>query len=1212
MHDPQQNSSRPLISITPRKKSVRFNITSPSPRIPKLTNPNELNHHSHPLNVSYTIPSTTINIDHITNQSHMQHLNNHIEYIPTTRRDNLQIIGEKILPQTKTLDELHQFMKIKAENIRRNMTQVARTFNHASAHLNHLKEEQQTALKRPSRIPVSTRYRSPSPTIVIYKKPQHRSLDDLRWYCLARKFSILWQTKIFGCHLRRIKFFYEQKLLKKYFQLWKNIIENNPKELIAIAFYHRQLLKTYFYIWLNFTSQDQIAIEHINHKRIQHAWNIWKMQLNKRRLHQQQFIIAYRQYHRRVLFRFYHIWQINTYQRRQEHEKSLRSNYHYRIHLQRVCFNAWLTYTEYRRRKNIHKKRVHDYYQRCLVGRIYSKWKQALTRKFLIQQHEHRLAQLQERVLMRWAFEQWKSYIYDLADEQRTMHMAEQYSDRRIMRSALTVLYQYVLKRRMKQRLNWIAVQHRAQMIKRIYYRIWKHRLEQRENIYMHAEFHKAESFYYMKITIRYWFRWRRYINDCRQEHAQLNAAEAYFNSKLLRKYFNLLRANITDERHEQLLEKQADDYYRLRYLRIYYMYWKVQTHIHQRYQMNWRIAIIHEEKTIRQKIFNTWLNRAHSRLIDNEQNIVAERHYFRTIIVRAWLSWRQLIDERHNEERSERIAIQFYYHTIERHALNSWKLYIQHCHYMKQMYHESEQFYLQHRGKTIFFEWLNKARHQHRLMIIVNEHFNRLQRNTLRQYFRQWRDSIQEEKDDRQLTQYAIDHYNRSLKRKVLLAWNNEMIQQVLIDNENEMKLNKYRQEKNHFYSQIIYNKWKQKTNEHLRNCFLLQRSKIFYEKNLLKKFFSQWKEQNHFDMRIKLLERQAIWFDRMRLVSRIYLQWKQTWQSEQKLNEEKHRALFFWALQLQKKCFVNWLIYISNRKRKKRRYNEATHQRHDELIRNSLRQFLIYTDHTKQRRQALFIHQQVYLYHDRNALASKYVAKWREFVKESIARKKLTQRLTQRNTNVVPVTNNPLALVKFDNSPPKITNRPRPRKPAFLSESFSTSAIDKRESEIPTINIRISPSLSSSSSPPPPLPPTIDHSLHSPFVSIKQSTTTRQDASSPPILLPPSAFKINPNEIKMPLSSRQIIDDKIRISHRSHSTQPSTNILINKDNLLNVKQRLEIYLNNKAKLKRLRQQLANLSPSQIDKQLEQECQQLTAFIASEKIHLTSVLQNL
>jgi len=303
-----------------------------------------------------------------------------------------------------------------------------------------------------------------------------------------------------------------------------------------------------------------------------------------------------------------------------------------------------------------------------------------------------------------------------------------------------------------------------------------------------------------------------------------------------------------------------------------------------------------------------------------------------------------------------------------------------------------------------------------------------------------------------------------------------------------------------------------------------------------------------------------------------------------------KKRRALIFWALQLQKKCFLKGLIYITERKRKKARYNEATHHRHDELIRNSLRQFLIYTDHTKQRRQALFIHQQVYLYHDRNALASKYASKWRAYVKESIARKQQTQRLIKRNINP-----NPLDLVKFNNSPPQITNRPRPRKPAFLSGSFSTSTVNIKESQIPTTNIR---------TPSPSPPPTIDHSLHSPFVSVKQ-----KDA---PILLPPSAFQIDSNEIKMPLSSRRITEDKISIPHRSYSTQPSTNILINKDNLLDVKQRLEIYLNNKTKLKRLRQQLSNLSPSQIDTQLEQQCQQLTAFIASEKIHLTNVLQNL
>ena len=48
-------------------------------------------------------------------------------------------------------------------------------------------------------------------------------------------------------------------------------------------------------------------------------------------------------------------------------------------------------------------------------------------------------------------------------------------------------------------------------------------------------------------------------------------------------------------------------------------------------------------------------------------------------------------------------------------------------------MYRESEQFYLQHRGKIVFVQWLAKARHRRRLMIVVNERFNRRERDTLR-----------------------------------------------------------------------------------------------------------------------------------------------------------------------------------------------------------------------------------------------------------------------------------------------------------------------------------------------------------------------------------------------------------------------------------------------------------------------------------------------
>lgn len=148
-----------------------------------------------------------------------------------------------------------------------------------------------------------------------------------------------------------------------------------------------------------------------------------------------------------------------------------------------------------------------------------------------------------------------------------------------------------------------------------------------------------------------------------------------------------------------------------------------------------------------------------------------------------------------------------------------------------------------------------------------------------------------------------ATDHYHRTLKRRVLLAWHQEMIQQISIDNENEMKLDQYQQGKHHQSRSIIFHRWKSLTEERQRQRLLTQRAERFYRLKLFRKVFDQWKMQHDFDQRIHLLERQAFWFDRMRLLGRIFLQWKENWRDEQRLNEQKHRALLFWALQLQKR---------------------------------------------------------------------------------------------------------------------------------------------------------------------------------------------------------------------------------------------------------------------------------------------------------------------
>ena len=142
---------------------------------------------------------------------------------------------------------------------------------------------------------------------MIYKKAQHRSLADLRWSCLARKFSILWQKSTFGCHLRRVKALYHEKVLRRCFLLWRETINEERDEQQATEFYHQQLLRRTLQVWWTVTVQQRqdshLAREHLHRKRLQSTWHLWKTQLAKRQLRQRQSSRAHEQSHRTLLTR---------------------------------------------------------------------------------------------------------------------------------------------------------------------------------------------------------------------------------------------------------------------------------------------------------------------------------------------------------------------------------------------------------------------------------------------------------------------------------------------------------------------------------------------------------------------------------------------------------------------------------------------------------------------------------------------------------------------------------------------------------------------------------------------------------------------------------------------------------------------------------------------------------------------------------------------
>ncbi|CAF1631946.1 unnamed protein product, partial [Didymodactylos carnosus] len=120
----------------------------------------------------------------------------------------------------------------------------------------------QTVVKK-SRIPISSakQYRrSPSPTKVVRRTP--KSINDLREQVVARKFYYLWQKKVFGTILKSMRQYYNQHLMQKHFNIWKNEWWETRKEwrLMIRAEYHYNLhlLASTFHTWKQYITVELI------------------------------------------------------------------------------------------------------------------------------------------------------------------------------------------------------------------------------------------------------------------------------------------------------------------------------------------------------------------------------------------------------------------------------------------------------------------------------------------------------------------------------------------------------------------------------------------------------------------------------------------------------------------------------------------------------------------------------------------------------------------------------------------------------------------------------------------------------------------------------------------------------------------------------------------------------------------------------------------
>ena len=476
----------------------------------------------------------------------------------------------------------------------------------------------------------------------------------------------------------------------------------------------------------------------------------------------------------------------------------------------------------------------------------------------------------------------------------------------------------------------------------------------------------------------------------------------------------------------------------------------------------------------------------------------------------------------------------------------------------LKTEFNKAETFYNQKTIRILFDNWRVYSQDFHLKSLKANSCFDDKMKDLKLRYFNEWREFTQESKDENYKERVAVTFHLKILLSTVFRSWNTYTTNRGLKHFNDKNKIEEFQKKiQIKLIFKIYYEKWKFKKDQKILENYSVELSVNHYNKKIEKNVLNHWIVFTKLAKKKKLLEKQADWFNKMRLNCFAFQVWQQKYALIAQENEKNNKSIIHWAWQLEKKCFVNWLMYVNNRKMKKNRYSEAMNDRRNEILKNIVKSFIIYSNDSRDRRFKQLVNQKQQKLTIDNQLELKYYHRWREnFKRKRQAKSKLNSLFNKVDEFERRIPDKQTPILSFTDLPSmRILNRPQPRKPAFLLDSI----IQDQAVNIET-NSKSNESVLNISS----TVPTIE--------VLNTIATASENKVTKPVLLPPSAFTTVLPETKILIFENQSRCTSATTTFDTEMHQEMTLLKLNDQNL--IKKSEENY-----NLMRLKERLENLS---------------------------------
>ncbi|XP_063578954.1 protein SFI1 homolog isoform X16 [Pongo abelii] len=787
----------------------------------------------------------------------------------------------------------------------------------------------------------------------------------------------------------RIRFYYEQQLLRKVFEEWKEewwVFHHEWKLCVrADCHYRYYLYNLMFQTWKTYVRQQQemrnkyIRAElHDAKQKMRQAWKSWLIYVVVRRtkLQMQTTALEFRQ--RSILRVWWSMWRQRLGQLRvsralhasalkhralslqlqawsqwqeqllyvqKEKQKVVSAVKHHQHWQKRRFLKAWLEYLQVRRVKRQQNEMAERFHHVTVLQIHFCDWQQAWERRESLYAHHAQVEKLARKMALRRAFTRWKHYMLLCAEEAAQFEMAEEHHRHSQLYFCFRALKDNVTHAHLQQiRRNLAHQQHGVTLLHR-FWNLWWSQIEQKKEREQLPLLHAAWDHYRIALLCKCIKLWLQYTRKRRYKQLLQARADGHFQQRALPAAFHTWNRLWRWRHQENVLNARATRFHRETLEKQVFSIWRQKMFQHRENRLAERMAILHAEGRLLHRSWFMWHQQAAARHQEQEWQTVAYAHHCHGRLKKAFCLWR----ESAQGLRTERRAAEFHMAQLLRWAWSQWR----ECLALRgaERHHQHS---VPHRALQAWVTYQGRVRS---ILQEVAARESQHNRQLLRGALRRWKENTMARVDEAKKTFQASTHYRRTICSKVLVQWREAVSVQIYYRQQEDCAIWEARKVLDRGCLRTWFQRWRNCSQRSAQQRLQLERAVQHHHRQLLLEGLARW----------KMHHRECV---RKRLAARRQEQWATV------------RALWFWAFSLQAKVWATWLAFVLERRRKKARLQRALQAYQGQLLQEGATRLLRFAASMKASRQQLQAQQQVQAAHSLHRAVRRCATLWKQKV--------------------------------------------------------------------------------------------------------------------------------------------------------------------------------------------------------------------------------------